>query len=159
MISIHRSLCENQPAAERKEAEEEEDDSEEEHFESVLQRVLQLWDSSWANAGENCCKALKSSRAGKIVEKWKWSSEASERIHLIKKTHQSLWKRKCVFPYKAINHRQKNSNNCWERFLITSFFPFILTWLMTRKWSQAADGTYILPLRIKLQFVDELPNL
>lgn len=42
MVPVFRSLCENQPAAEWKEAEEEEDDSEEEHFESVLQRVLQL---------------------------------------------------------------------------------------------------------------------
>lgn len=45
-LFLFRSLCENQPAAERKEAEEEEDDGEEEHFESVLQRVLQLRDSS-----------------------------------------------------------------------------------------------------------------
>jgi len=48
-----RSLRENQPAAEWKEAEEEEDDSEEEHFESVLQWVLQLWDSYWPNAGKD----------------------------------------------------------------------------------------------------------
>lgn len=48
-----RSLCENQPAAEWKEAKEEEDDSEEEHFESLLQWILQLWDSSWANAGRD----------------------------------------------------------------------------------------------------------
>lgn len=45
-LFLFRSLRENQPAAERKEAEEEEDDGEEEHFESVLQRVLQLRDSS-----------------------------------------------------------------------------------------------------------------
>lgn len=53
MVPVLRSLRENQPAAEWKEAEEEEDDGEEEHFESVLQRVLQLWDSSWANAGKD----------------------------------------------------------------------------------------------------------
>lgn len=60
MISVFfRSLRENQPAAEWKEAEEEEDDSEEEHFESVLQRVLQLWDSSWADAGKDMDSLVK----------------------------------------------------------------------------------------------------
>lgn len=54
-----RSLRQNQPAAEWKEAEEEEDDSEEEHFESVLQRVLQLWDSSWADAGKDMDSRVK----------------------------------------------------------------------------------------------------
>jgi hypothetical protein len=42
LVSISRSVREDQPVAERQASEEEEDDSEEEHSEPLLQRVFQL---------------------------------------------------------------------------------------------------------------------
>lgn len=49
----HRSVREDPPDAERKEAEEEEDDNQEEHPQPLLQRVLQLRGPVWADPGKS----------------------------------------------------------------------------------------------------------
>lgn len=62
LLLLCRPICKDPAAAGRQTSEEKEDHSEEKHPEPLLQRIVQLWNPSGANAGEELVQL--------VVGKW-----------------------------------------------------------------------------------------